>query len=141
MKGKIALTGKMRLESNEQQWQLLLNGLIDKIETSALIEQEDKTIRIRIVITDIKPPEHRQVHTDCRVQTNIGADVSKGIARISTYLNQMIEQNAWLFIAHILGTEQVPIIIIYYPLLNIFLYSQKKKNEEKENFLPIFMQN
>lgn len=141
MKGKIALTGQMKLESNEQQWQLLLNGLIDKIETSALIEQEDKTIRIRIVITDIKPPEQRQVRTDCRVQTNIGVDASKGIARISTYLNQMIEQNAWLFIAHILGEEQVPIIIIYYPLLNIFLYSQKKKNEEKENFLPIFMQN
>ena len=141
MKGKIALTGQMKLESNEQEWRLLIQGLIDKIETSALIKQENKTIRIKLIITNIAPPEHRQVHTDCYVKTNIGAVISRGKARISAHLNQILEQNAWLFIAHITGETHVPIIIMYYPILNIFLYSQKKKSEENENFLPIFMQN
>lgn len=140
-KGKIKNTGELKLESDEQQWQLLLNGLINEIKTSALIELDDKTIRIKLVIREISAPHQRQVHTACRVQGNADEAINQGISRINSYLDQMLERSAWIFIAYINGERKLPVIIAYYPILKLFIYSLKKDSEAKQNFIPTYMQN
>lgn len=141
MKTQLKISGTLQLESNESQWRLLVNGLVDRLETSMLIRQDEKTVRIRLVITSIIPPEQRHVITNCLVRSDNDEDINQGMSRINTYLNQMIEKDTWLFTAHIISEVNVPILIAYYPMLDIFLYSQKKKNEKKEEFLPPYVQN
>lgn len=140
-RGKINNTGKLTLECNEDQWQILLKGLVSEIKTTALIKHDGLIIRIKLVLTGISAPHQRRVLTDCRVQSNADEATNQSISRINIYLNQMMEQTAWIFSAYINGEKNLPIIISYYPVLNIFIYTLKKKSELKENFFPTFMQN
>lgn len=59
MKGQIPETEKIILESGEDQWRLLVKGLINTLKTTALVtlEKELKQVRLNLVITDIFPPE------------------------------------------------------------------------------------
>ena len=140
-KGKLPLTEKMILESNESQWRLLINGLINELPTSALIEMEpEKKVRVKLIIENILPPERIRTTDTCNVTTNI-AEFSPGMARMHEFLNNYIGKNTWLFIGYIDGENKAPILITYYVLIDIFIYTQKLESEERKDFLSIAQQN
>lgn len=57
MKGKLPLTGLLKLESTKEQWNLLQNGLIKELKITALIKKEDLVpVRVKISITGIISP-------------------------------------------------------------------------------------
>lgn len=135
MKGKIPITSKIILESSEEQWRLLVNGLTSRLKISGLVEREkDFTVRVKLVITKIIPPEQAFKEIHCNTQTNLNEAVSNGLSRISEYLMKMLEDKKWLFIGFIDGDSQVPILITHYPYLGITIYTQKLKGEAVKDF-------
>lgn len=142
MKGPIPLTGMMILESEESQWRLLTRKIINQINVSALIERSPgHTVRIRLVITKIIPPEDLRGSNNCKAETNLGAKVTNGMARSKEFLNDLFDKQMWLLMGYIEGEEKKPILITHYDLEKISLksftiYSQKLNSEEIANFLP-----
>lgn len=137
---KIPPTSVLVLESNEDQWRLLVKGIINELKTSALIElasNQSKTVRIKLSIEHIVPPNciRSEFKTVCR--SNGGQKINNGLARITEHLHKIIDDGSWLFVGKILSKKiDVPIVILYYPSINLFLYSQKLSNENLEFFLP-----
>ncbi len=137
---KIPPTAIMILESEETEWRLLIDGLINELKTSAIIELKSnpvRTIRINLSIEDIFPPEscHWEFKSFCN--SNTTEEVSNGLCRIQEHLHNTIEKDSWTFVGKINNSAgDVPIIIQYYPVLNLFIYSQKLKSENERIFLP-----
>ena len=51
MKGKIPVTGVILLESDEAQWSLLANGLVNEFRMSGVVEIEPgRRVRVRMII-------------------------------------------------------------------------------------------
>lgn len=141
MKGKIPETSEMILESGEDQWRLLINGLVNNLRTSAIIKTPDKKVRVKLEIDTIIPPEHSKTMVRTTIQANLEQDVSSGMERIVNLVSKRMEAEKWIFIGNIISENNVPIVIIYYRLIDIFVYSQKLKNENNQDFLPNFLNN
>ena len=142
MKEKLPLTAEIILESNEYQWRLLINGLVNELKTSGIITvSPEHKIRVQLEIKDIIPPEDSSTTVLHQVDSSLGKEASSGIERIATMVSDKLEKNKWIFIGEMAGNNNAPIIIIYYEFLNIFVYSQKLKEENHKKFLPDFMQN
>ncbi len=137
MKGQLPPTGKMILESEESQWRMLVRGLINELITSAIIERPGETkVRIRLIITEIMAPENKLEKTRCVTLSNLQQEMANGLSRISEYVVNLTESNKWIFIGRIEGEEKKPIIIAYYPVLQMTVYSQKLAGESVNNFSP-----
>ncbi len=137
MTGKIPVTAKMVLESEESQWRLLINGLINELNTTAIIERAPGSrVRIQIVIKTIIPPENLYGKNKCQISSNLEKELSNGLARSYEFFDDFLRKSTWLFVGLINGKETSPILITYYAVINIFIYTQKLKEEEKENFFP-----
>lgn len=137
MKGKIPKTNLLVLESNEDQWRLLTKGLINELKITALIEKESFVkVRIKLVITNIIPPEMRKIESECHIKTNLGEDIAIGLSRSKEFLNSFLAKTEWLFLGYIDGEEKVPIIITYFQQIDIAVYTQKLKNEKISDFFP-----
>lgn len=142
MKGKIPLTEKMILESNESQWRLLTQGLINELKTSALIQLEpDRKVRIKLVIDKIAPPENTKRYGSFETTSSFSEEVSKGLARQSEFLHDFLNKNIWIFMGYIDGEEKTPILITYYTIIDMFIYTQKLATENVKDFLEIAKQN
>lgn len=137
MKGKLPPTAEMILESNEDQWRLLVNGLINDLQTSAIVHiTPERQVRVKMNIKTIIPPEHSQTLIQGKVNTNLEKAVSNGIERIFNFFSNKIEEKKWIFVGTIKGESEIPVVIIYYQIVNIFIYSQKLKNETGQEFIP-----
>lgn len=135
MKGKIPVTSEIILESSEEKWRLLTRGLINELKTSGLVERTgDFTVRLKLTIIKIVPPEQTINEVYCQASSNISEAVGNGLSRISEYLIKMLEDKKWLFIGFIEGENRVPILITHYPYLGITIYTQKLKGEEAKDF-------
>lgn len=142
MKGKIPLTAEIALESAEHQWRLLINGLINELKTSGVVSiSPERKVRVKLEIENIIPPEHSSTIVFNKVTTSLNKEISSGMERIISLISDKIEKRKWIFMGKIIGDNNVPIIIIYYEVLDIFVYSQKLKEENSEKFLPDFTQN
>jgi len=142
MRGQIPATEIIKLEgSNEDQWRLLENGLINKLQISGLVKTEEKEVRIHMTITKVFSPKNN--HSELRGSTkcNLGEEISGGINRIYHFANNLINKNCWLFIGTINGEEKKPILIIYYEILKMSFYTQQLVSEKAENFFPGLMLN
>jgi hypothetical protein len=138
MKGPIPITGKMILESEESQWRLLVRKLINEFPTSALIELEDKKVRIKIILERAIAPEQKEEKTSTRLQTNLEERVTNGLARSDEFFSNLMHKDSWIFIGYILSgnNERDPIVITHFTSINITIYSRKLKSETIDNFMP-----
>jgi len=140
--GKLPQTQFMELMSNEDQWRLLISGLINEIKTSAIVEKEPgRKVRISLVIDMIIPPEYWKNKTICHVDSNVDKNIVNGISRTREFINDHLSKSAWLFSGYIDGNTKVPIVIIYYQSVNLTVYTQKLSGEDIYNFLPYPQQN
>jgi len=137
MTGKIPVTQKMVLESEESQWRLLINGLITELNTTAIVERSPgNRVRVPILIKTIIPPENLYGKNKCQISSNLEKELSDGLARSYEFFDDFLRQSTWLFVGLINGKETSPILITYYAAINIFVYTQKLKDEEGEKFFP-----
>jgi len=138
MKGKLPITEKIILESDESQWRLLVDGLINTLKTTALVtlEKELKTVRLNLVITRIYPPELYEKKNKCSLETNGGRELSMGLTRARLFFNNYLDKTTWLFMGYIDGENRVPILITHYHEIKITIYTQKLKVEETATFFP-----
>lgn len=135
MKGEIPTTNTLILESIEDQWRLLSNGLINKLATTALITRsENKTVRIKIIMTEVYPPEIMGSDAHCITKTNLEESIRNGLSRINEFVIKLINEKRWIFIGYIDGDTKVPIIIMYYPFINLAVYSLKLSDETIQSF-------
>lgn len=141
MKGKIPNTAEMLLESTEGQWRLLSRGLINQLNTSAIIELPNKKIKIQLIIHTIIPPENSSTSITYQIESNANETMNTGLARIASFLAQKLENRKWIFVGEIIGDNKIPIVIIHYALLQKTIYSIKTHNEKTLNFLPNFLNN
>lgn len=142
MKTKLPKTSELLLESSEDQWRLMVNGLINELHSSALITMSSgQKIRIRLLITKIISPESLTAELRSHVQSNLDAAISNGVQRISNFMINKLEKNQWLFIAEVQGENKLPVIIVYYEAFKTFIYSVKMRDESKNNFLPNYLHN
>lgn len=138
MKGKLPATEFIKLESNEDQWNMLIRGLFNELKTTAIIQKEkDQNVRIRLVITKIYRPEEFIRSNKVIVETNMEKDIANGIFRNREFINDFLSEKSWLLFGFIDGEEKVPILINYYETINIAVYSQKLKEDEAKAFFPI----
>lgn len=138
MKGKLPVTQLMILESDESQWRMLIKGLINSLKTTAVIEieKESKKVRINLVITNILPPENLRGINRCSTETNLGEEVTTGLSRSKEFLGDYLDKTAWLFIGYIDGENEIPILITYYQSIQLTVYTQKLKEENNGSFFP-----
>lgn len=142
MKGQIPVTDIIKLESCEDQWRLLDNGIIKELKTSGLIELKDgRTVRIRFTIIKALSPENN--YTECRgtVTGNLGTEINNGLSIAISFASTLNNQRSWVLVGIIDGEERKPILIIYYQLMSLSIYTQKLSQEEKVNFFPNVMLN
>lgn len=135
MKGKLPVTQIMVLESEETQWRLLVNNLIDELRTSALIEKlPNYTVRINLVFDRIIPPENSRSFFQCVTKSSLGERVATGISKSTEFLFDYLDKSCWLFLGFVDGSEKIPILIIHYESINLTIYTLKLKEEKKEAF-------
>jgi hypothetical protein len=138
MKGKLPITEKIILESEESQWRLVTRGIINELKTTGVVEiSTERRVRIRLLIKEVIPPETMNKQTRSHVYGNLGPDSSQGLARINEFISDIIERDAWIFTGIIEGDKIVPIVIMYYPVLQVAIYSQKLKQEKREEFFSL----
>ena len=137
MKGKLPVTGDILLETNESQWNLVYRGIIDELPLTGVIEIEtDRRVRIKIIITEVYPPECIQTIFQGGTYTTNLKEASVSLSRIGTHVYNFLESKKWILIGEIQGENTVPIVLVHYSLIEKTFYSQKTKDECVENFLP-----
>lgn len=137
MKGKIPTTGGILLEkSDENHWNLIVNGLVKEITISGVVElSAEKRVRIKMVIKKVYPPDRIYTTTNGTYNTNLN-EASIGLSRIAHHVIAFLESKKWILIGEIQGENKVPIVLVHYSLIKMTFYSQKTIDECIENFLP-----
>ncbi len=104
MKGKLPITEKIILESNEDQWKLQVNGLVTELKTSGIIEKEPgEKVRVKLTIHKIVPPEGMRWEEIVSLQTNADQEFAESLKRSLKFLYHSLLKTAWLFYGHIEG--------------------------------------
>ena len=135
MKGKIPITSTLILESIEDQWRLLIDGLVNNLNTTALVtSSNNKTVRVKKVIKENYPHERINISTNCTTITNLENSNNNGLSIIHEFTIKLIDKERWIFIGYIDGEKKLPIIIVYYSFINLAIYSLKLSTENIQNF-------
>ena len=137
MKGQIPSTDVCILESIDAQWSMLSKGLINELQTSALVNlASGQQIKICLVLTRILSPGQTFARSNFHVSSDLGNISTNGLARTTEFLHDYLSSRIWLMMGYIEGEEKKPIFLIHCPQLNLTIYSQKLKDEEVQNFFP-----
>lgn len=136
MKGKLPITGFIKLESNEAQWLMFTKQLISELSFTALIEREpNRNVRVRIKIISIYSPDMVKYTSNTSFRSNLENVFSNGMGKIVTFLDNHLAKNSWLFTGYIEGEDKKQILITFYQSINLAVYSLKQENDD--NFYPI----
>lgn len=136
MKGKLPVTGIILLESDEVQWSMLANGLINEFHMSGVVEIEPgRRVRIRMLIKEVLAPDMLRSQNKCITQSNLGEEVAGGINRINEHVTNFLSSKQWIMIGEIEAENPMPVIIIHYCLIEKSFYAQKTKDESMKKFL------
>jgi hypothetical protein len=136
MKGKLPVTGFITLESDESSWSLVINGLVEEVSTSALVEIGEKKARVKIVLQVIFPPNSIKSSRRVVFSSELGESFAKGNQRTWKFFAEFLDKGSWTFLGYIDGENKVPVLIVYYPQINKAVYSQKLADENNEEFHP-----
>lgn len=136
-------TSIMVLESTETQWRLLTEGLVNELETSAIIQLDptpNRLVRIEVILERAFPPENNcsQLRSVC--ESSSDPEVSRSLSRILEHLHITIERGSWVFVGRIRNSgEDIPIVVQYFPVLDLYIYSYSSEVESQgglSNFMP-----
>lgn len=135
--GKLPAEGKIILESVKEEWRLFESGFLSSFSTAGVIEQNNRRLRIKIEVKSIISPSRHSSKTFV-IGFNTGVDQEKagGITRAKQFFANMINERVWLIFGYIKGKNEIPIVIVYYEILDISIYAQKLAEEKMEIFLP-----
>ncbi|HZJ41425.1 MAG TPA: hypothetical protein VFD51_00160 [Patescibacteria group bacterium] len=137
MKGKIPLTEKIELEKNEARWRMLVSGLVNDLQMSGIVDSCDgNRVKIQLLIKTIIAPESMRSEYECFTPGNLSQEISSGHSRIFEHLMGKVYGKSWIFFGFITGKVNKPIVINYFPWLDIFIYSQKLNKERESIFAP-----
>ena len=137
MKGKLPVTEKIILESNEDQWRLQVNDLVAELKTSGIIERElGEKVRIKLTIHKIVPPERMWWEEIVSLKTDSNQEFEESLRRSLEFLYGSLIKTAWLFYGYIDGEERIPVAIIHIQSINLSIYTQKLKTESMRMFFP-----
>ncbi|MEW6617374.1 MAG: hypothetical protein AB1333_03060 [Patescibacteria group bacterium] len=137
MKGKLPITEKIILESNEDQWRLKVKKLITDFKTSGIIEKEPGTkVRVQLTINEIIPPERVRWEKILSLKTDNHEEYTESLRKSLLFLYDSMLKTIWTFYGYIEGEQRIPIIIIYVESTNVGIYTQKLKSESTEHFFP-----
>lgn len=134
---KLPVSQMIELQTNEDQWSILMRGLINEFKCTAIIQRENELrAKVNLVIQNIVSPDMLKSKTKCTTTTNMGEDVGKGTSRITEFFHDFLDKDRWMLFGYIDGANQIPILIIYFKSINIAIYTQKLISEELKGFLP-----
>lgn len=137
MKGKFPVTKIIKLTSNTDQWELVEKRLINELPCSGLVERsEDSTVKIQVVITDVASPKRNRWQGNTKVSGAKSQELNHGIERIKNFFDDLYNQNIWILAGYIDGDNKTPILILYYEIFEISVYTIKFKEESYADFLP-----
>lgn len=140
-KGKLPITGRIVLESNEDQWRLKVNGLINELKISGVIEKEPgMKVRVNITLSEIISPERLKFTDDMIFQSNLEQVFVGGTYRTFSFLYNFFHKSTWIFLGYIDGNEKIPVMILHIHDIGISIYTQKLKSEQLKIFHPRFPQ-
>lgn len=128
-------TEKLILDSNEEQWILLANGLIPELRTSALVEvSPERKVKVKIVLQKAFSPKHIRSSSQIRYHDGgLGKQIDSGLTRTKSFLADFFDKEMWLLIGYIDGQNKGPILITHYPSFGS-IYTQKLTGETNESF-------
>lgn len=87
---------------------------------------ENRKVRITIQIKQIIAPESFKVQGETNNESNhIESALMKILNRVDTLVTVLLLKHRWIIIGYIVGKNEIPIVISYYELLNLFAYSQR----------------
>lgn len=136
-KGKLPITGFITLDSNPEQWKLLVSRLIPRVNSIGIIDEKYK---VRLEIEYIISPELlrvRNIEHPNKDQLLDSADL-KAFDRICSFADDAMRKTTWLMYATIVGpSTRVPIMILHFERFNLSAYTQKISEEEKAKFFPV----
>lgn len=136
-KGKLPITEKIILESDESLWNLFINGLIEEVKTSGVIEKEPNVrVRVKLTITDIASPKNLWWRKNIQLTTSLKQEFAEGLKRSLGFMYEYLFKTTWLFYGYIDGEEKIPITIIHVQSLDLSVYTQKLKDEPIKMFFP-----
>ena len=125
MRGDIPGTELIILESNQDEWRLMTNGLIQELETTGIIEREPgKKIRIKLLIVKIFSPEEIFINNSNKI-IGAGEVINTCLSKTTSFFNDYVGKERWVFLAYVNGIKQKPIFIIHYALVKIYLFTPK----------------
>lgn len=134
---KLPVSQMIELQSNEDQWGILIRGLINEIKCTALIQRDNQPrAQVNLVIQKIISPDMLKSKTQCTTTTSMGDDVGKGTSRITEFLHDFLDKDRWMLFGYIDGPNQIPILITYYKSISVTIYTQKLISEQLKGFLP-----
>ena len=138
MKGTIPSTAKIILECDEPQLRLITNKVINQLETSVLLEIKTKKVRLKIVITEVCPPEQLLGGGTVTEQTNFKKTISDGISKIVEFRNNLLHNDLWILTGYINGNKKVPIVIMHHKKIDLTIYTTTKEDSsnKKEESIP-----
>ncbi len=138
-KGKLPVTEKIILESNEDQWRLHANGLITELKTSGIIKKEPGVkVRVNLVFTKIIPPERLEFTESMSIHANFEQVFIGGMFRSFTFLYEFLHKSTWLFFGYIEGEEKIPVMVLHIHDIKMSIYTQKLRDEQMKIFHPAF---
>jgi hypothetical protein len=131
------LTQLIKLESTEIQWRMLTNGLVTELNFKANVERiPGKIATINLKITTIIPPEAQNHSTKVKVISQLTEEHKNGLERIESHFSNFYQKKMWLMFGTIQGEKPKTIMIVYYEIFNIAVYTIKPNEEKLEKFMP-----
>ena len=138
MKGKLPVTGNIKLETGEEHWSLLLRSLVNELQMSGIVEIEPgRRVRIRMLIKEIYPPEQLRNKNTSITSSNFDSSTSRGLDRVNKKLLNFLDSQKWIMLGEIQGETTMPIIIVHYHLIKTSFYAQKTKEESSKDFFSL----
>lgn len=139
MKGSIPKNEIIKLCSNKEQWLLFAKGLINEFMTEALIKRsETSTVKIKIDFTFVSSPElcHSKSIAVLDYSAGVTKDNAEGIRRAHEFFTNYVDKRMWVIGGFIQGQTRIPIILLYYEIFDICVYSVKFSDEDVSDFFP-----
>lgn len=138
MEKKFPTTQIIKLSSNIDQLSLLEKGLIKDIRTKGIVsrkEQSNVIVNIRIIKVFSPKNFTGTFKTHLKTQTISKSDAIV-LETIYDFFNAFCNEKRWLIVGYIEGKKEHPILIVYYEIIDIAVYSIKFSTNEIENFFP-----
>ena len=136
--GPLPATELIKLEINKEQWRMFEKHVLTKLSLFGIIDKGDAKVKIEIEVDFVSTPGSGLFITQQigLLEGSSKNSVSLGVLRTQYFFHNYIEKTLWVFTGHIKGKNEIPIVIMYYEILGIAIYTQKLETDDIKKFLP-----